>query len=117
MKKRVGKILRSHPKLTPALEKQFAREAKELSTAEAQALAREELRRLRLQRATAKLLQEMNEAKQTQGLSLTDLSSRTGMSRPALSRLLDGQNANPKLDTILRVCEALGKNMSLSFKD
>lgn len=117
MKRGIGKTLKSHPKLTRAMEKQFAREARELSTPEAKEAAKEELRLLRLQRATARLLLEMNAAKEAQGLSLADLAHRTGMSRPALSRILDGQNANPKLETVLRVCEALGKNMSLSLKD
>jgi DNA-binding XRE family transcriptional regulator len=42
------------------------------------------------------------------GLSLTDLSERTGMTRAAISRLENGWNLNPTLETLFRYTEALG---------
>jgi DNA-binding Xre family transcriptional regulator len=42
-------------------------------------------------------------------LSLADLSERTGMDQAALSRLENGKQANPTLETLSRVAAALGK--------
>src|SRR5262249_38654285 len=42
------------------------------------------------------------------GLSLTDLSERTGLTRAAISRLEKGWNLNPTLETLFRHTEALG---------
>ncbi|MGB6230112.1 MAG: addiction module antidote protein [Litorimonas sp.] len=45
-------------------------------------------------------------------VGMTEMSERTGMKRPALYRLTDGRS-KPRLDTILKVVEALGVKMKL----
>jgi DNA-binding XRE family transcriptional regulator len=50
------------------------------------------------------------ELREQMGLSLTDLSERTGMTRAAISRLENGWNLNPTLETLFRCAEALGVN-------
>jgi DNA-binding XRE family transcriptional regulator len=47
------------------------------------------------------------------GLSLTDLSERTGLTRAAISRLENGWNLNPTLETLFRYTEAFGVGLKL----
>src|SRR5271157_6158559 len=47
------------------------------------------------------------------GLSLTDLSERTGLTRATIRRPGNGWNLNPTLETLFRYTEALG--MGLKF--
>jgi DNA-binding XRE family transcriptional regulator len=49
-----------------------------------------------------------------QGLSLTDISERSGLTRAAVSRLENGWNLNPTLDTLFRYAAAVGARLSLS---
>ena len=53
--------------------------------------------------------------RERQGLSLADVSDRCGVEKGAISRLENGLNANPTLDTIRRCAEALGKTVTLSL--
>ena len=52
-----------------------------------------------------------------QGLSLSDIQSRTGISPPALSRLETEPDANPTLTTIARYAAALGKDLQIPLTD
>jgi len=45
-------------------------------------------------------------------IGIAEIAERAGMKRPALYRLTDGQS-RPRLDTILRVLDALGVKMKL----
>ena len=47
-------------------------------------------------------------------LSLTDLSERSGLTRAAISRLENGWNLNPTLETLFRYAEAVGVGFDLS---
>lgn len=51
------------------------------------------------------------------GLSLTDLSERSGLTRAAISRLENGWNLNPTLETLFRFAEALGVDLRLTADD
>jgi transcriptional regulator with XRE-family HTH domain len=51
------------------------------------------------------------------GSSLTDMSERSGLTRPAISRLENGWNLNPTLETLFRYAEALGVNLRLSVDE
>jgi DNA-binding XRE family transcriptional regulator len=51
------------------------------------------------------------------GLSLTDLSERSGLTRAAISRLENGWNLNPTLETLYRYAEALGVDLKLVVDD
>ena len=55
--------------------------------------------------------------RQEKGLSITDLSDMTGMDRAAISRLENGQLANPTISTMNRYAEALGKRVVVSLAD
>lgn len=51
------------------------------------------------------------------GLSLADVSERSGIDRAAISRLENGHVANPTVDTLARYAAALGKNLSWAIEN
>jgi DNA-binding XRE family transcriptional regulator len=51
------------------------------------------------------------------GLSLTDLSERSGLTRAAISRLENGWNLNPTLETLFRYAEALGVTLGITASE
>ncbi len=63
------------------------------------------------------LLPQLKAAREAQGLSLADLTERTGMDRSALSKLESGQRPNPTVDTLVRYAEAVGKRLVVSLAD
>src|SRR4051794_29410467 len=66
-----------------------------------------------LRDATVKLRQ----IRETRGLSLTDVSERSGMTRAAISKLENGWNLNPTLDTLYRYATAIGARVKLSVEE
>ncbi len=54
--------------------------------------------------------------RQLQRLTIQDVAERAGISRGMLSRIENGQ-ATPSLDTLSRVCQAIGLSLSALFKD
>jgi DNA-binding XRE family transcriptional regulator len=63
------------------------------------------------------LLKQLKVAREQQGLSLADVTERTGMDRSALSKLETGQRPNPTVDTLVRYAEAVGKRLVVSLAD
>ncbi len=55
--------------------------------------------------------------RERRGLSLSDVSERSGIDPAAISRLENGKQANPTIDTILRYADALGKELIWTFRD
>ena len=51
------------------------------------------------------------------GLSLTDLSECTRLTRAAISRLENGWNLNPTLETLFRYTEALGVRLKFGVDE
>jgi DNA-binding XRE family transcriptional regulator len=60
------------------------------------------------------LAAQLRRLREEQGLSLTDVSERSGLTRAALSRLENGWNVNPTLETLFRYAAAVGAHVSLS---
>ena len=60
------------------------------------------------------LLTELKRAREAAGLTLAEVSKRCGIDQPALSRLENGHNPNPTLDTLWKYAAALGKRLVLS---
>jgi len=54
--------------------------------------------------------------RQAQRLTIQDVAELAGISRGMLSRIENGQ-ATPSLDTLARVCQAVGMSLSALFKD
>jgi len=63
------------------------------------------------------LLRDLKAAREAKGLSLADLTERTGMDRSALSKLETGQRPNPTIETLVRYAEAVGKRVVVTLKD
>jgi DNA-binding XRE family transcriptional regulator len=63
------------------------------------------------------LFGQLKAARVAKGLSLADLTERTGMDRSALSKLEVGQRPNPTIETLVRYAEAVGKRLVLSLAD
>jgi DNA-binding XRE family transcriptional regulator len=63
------------------------------------------------------LLGQLKAAREAKGLSLADLTERTGMDRSALSKLETGQRPNPTVETLVRYAEAVGKRLVVSLED
>jgi DNA-binding XRE family transcriptional regulator len=68
---------------------------------------------IELRDATVKLRQ----IREARGLSLTDVSERSGMTRAAISKLENGWNLNPTLDTLYRYATALGAHIKLGVEE
>ncbi|HVA51684.1 MAG TPA: helix-turn-helix transcriptional regulator [Pirellulales bacterium] len=57
---------------------------------------------------------EIKRAREAAGLTLAEVSRRCGIDQPALSRLENGHNKNPTLDTLWRYAAAVGRRLILS---
>ena len=55
--------------------------------------------------------------RERQGLTLADLSKRSGIDQAALSKLETGSHANPTLETLYRIALALGKVIACVLQD
>lgn len=55
--------------------------------------------------------------RERQKMTLAELEVKTGIDQAALSRLENGRNANPTLDTLNRVASALGKVIYCTLQD
>jgi len=90
------------------------RDAIEREKPELKALGRRLLaRQARLREALAAL----KATRESLGLSLQDVGERTGIGKANLSRLESARNPNPKIDTLARYAEALGKDLLITFPD
>ena len=63
------------------------------------------------------LFSQLKAARETQGLSLSDLTEITGMDRSAISKLETGQRVNPTVETLVRYAEAVGKRLIVTLAD
>lgn len=62
------------------------------------------------------LVVELKAAREKMGLSLSDLTEKTGMDRSALSKLETGQRPNPTIETLVRYADAVGKKLIVSLE-
>ena len=62
-------------------------------------------------------MHRLKEIREGQGLSLSDVEKRSGLTRSAISKLENGRNPNPTMATVLRYASALGKSVTLSYED
>ncbi|TWT63177.1 helix-turn-helix domain-containing protein [Rubinisphaera italica] len=118
MKKKVKRV-KSHPKLTPAKQAELkqAAESEQLHRFEP-AVKAHDLRMKQMainKRLLKQLATQLDKVKSEHKFSLADLSDRSGIDRPSLSRLLNGKAENPTIETLSRVAEALGKRISIEL--
>jgi hypothetical protein len=60
------------------------------------------------------LIHELKKARQAAGLTLAAVSKRTGMDQATLSRLENGRQPNPTVDTLWRYARAVGRELVLT---
>jgi DNA-binding XRE family transcriptional regulator len=59
-------------------------------------------------------VEQIKQAREAAGLTLAEVSRRCGIDQPALSRLENGHNKNPTLDTLWRYAAAVGRRLVLT---
>jgi DNA-binding XRE family transcriptional regulator len=59
-------------------------------------------------------IEKIKRAREATGLTLAEASRRCGIDEPALSRLENGHNKNPTLDTLWRYAAAVGRRLLLT---
>jgi DNA-binding phage protein len=64
-----------------------------------------------------KTLGALQQARQSRGLSLTEIARRSGIDLASLSRLETGKNPHPTFETLSRYAAALGLRLELSLVD
>jgi ribosome-binding protein aMBF1 (putative translation factor) len=65
----------------------------------------------------AEAMSLLMEARISSGLSLADINERTGMDRSMLSKLERREDANPTIETLNRIADAMGKKLVVSLVD
>lgn len=60
------------------------------------------------------LIEEIKRVREATGLTLAEVARRCGIDQPALSRLENGHNKNPTLDTLWRYAAAVGRRLLLT---
>ena len=60
------------------------------------------------------VVDELKKVRQSRGLTLAQISKRTGMDQATLSRLENGRQPNPTIDTLWRYARAVGRRLVLS---
>lgn len=78
----------------PAYAREFAAESARISTLDA-------------------LVNALEEAREAEGLTKADLARATGITGPAVRRLLTAANPNPTLGTVVEVAAALGLKLAV----
>jgi DNA-binding XRE family transcriptional regulator len=63
------------------------------------------------------LMKTLKERRASLGLSLTDVSERSGLTRQAISKLENGHTINPTLETLFRYSMALDALVTLGVED
>lgn len=64
-----------------------------------------------------KAIYDLRLEREHRGLTLADVAERSGLDVAAISRLENGRQLNPTLETVLRYAEALGKKVVWGFED
>ena len=59
-------------------------------------------------------VEEIKRAREAAGFTLAEVSRRCGIDQPALSRLENGHNKNPTLETLWRYAAAVGRRLVLT---
>jgi ribosome-binding protein aMBF1 (putative translation factor) len=103
-------------KLTPEEAAKYQAIRKQVDEELPDLIARHQARQATLEHLE-QLFQQLKAAREAKGLSLADLTERTGMDRSALSKLETGQRANPTVETLMRYAEALGKRLVVALED
>ncbi len=112
------------PETRAAAEAAIARSAARRATPEGQAEQEEVIRKVReefpplvIDPELAKALSALRAERERQGLSLSEVSERSGIDRATISRLETGKVPNPTVSTLRALVRALNKRLSWSLID
>ena len=61
------------------------------------------------------LLHDLKKAREWAGLSLADVSERTGMDKAVLSKMENGRHGIPTLSSLARYAQAVGRHLAFSL--
>ncbi len=64
-----------------------------------------------------RLMAKLKARREARGLSLTDVSERSGITRQAISKLENGQNTNPTVATLWRYSLAIDAGVTLGVEE
>jgi len=114
-KRSMGKRIYREPTAGQAAKYRRIRElvAEEWPEIREEALRLHRARQVELSRAISLLKSE----RESQGLSQAEVGKSAGISKAALSRLENGENVNPTVNTLVRYASALGKQLSVVMTD
>jgi len=73
-------------------------------------------RRLAKVKNTAEVMHIIEQARKEAGLAKAEVARRMGRKPSAVSRLLSGNGANPTLDTLVDLADAVGLEVDVKFK-
>ncbi|MFZ5831285.1 MAG: helix-turn-helix domain-containing protein [Planctomycetota bacterium] len=114
-KRAMGKRVYREPTAEQAAKYRRIREmiAAEIPEIKQQARALRQGRRATIQEAVAILKAE----REWRGLSLAEISARTGISKSAISKLENSQDANPTVKTLSKYADALQMALTVTLTD
>ncbi len=103
-------------KLTPAEKERWRRAVRE-TEAERDTIIARGRRLLREHDSIRQVFAALKDERLRQGLTLAELEQRSGIGKPALSRLENASDPNPTIATVCRVAHALGKHVKIVLAD
>lgn len=97
-----------HPKLTPAKLSELRQAAQQIDATEKDVIVAKARAHFARRERIAAMLAEMQRTRQTKGMTLDDVAKRAGIGKANLSRIFNDTDANPTLDTAIRIADAVG---------
>ena len=105
-------------KLTPEEAAKYRKICEEVELEKPGIIAKaQQARRKARRKQLAAVMQQLKAAREAKGLSLTDVDQQTGIDRSALSKLENGTNENPTIETLFRYAEVVGKRLDIQVLD
>ena len=98
----------SHPKLTPSKLAELRAAAGQVDATEKDAIVGKAREHFARRERIVALLAAIQRARQAKGMTLDDVSKKTGIGKANLSRIFNADDANPTLDTTMRIADAVG---------
>jgi DNA-binding phage protein len=98
----------SHPKLTPSKLAELRAAAGQVDLTEKDAIVDKARDHFARRERIVALLAAIQRARQAKGMTLDDVARTTGIGKANLSRIFNADDANPTLDTTMRIADAVG---------
>ncbi len=98
----------SRVKLTASKLAELRAAAKQVDATEKEAIIAKAREHFARRERIAAMLAGIQRARQAEGMTLDDVAKRTGIGKANLSRIFNADDANPTLDTAMRIADAVG---------